>query len=255
MAPDKHPGEPRPPPRHHTHHSAEAGRKRHAPAGRHQAEGLKRLVEHVLKGEELAREQEAYELLFRRHRGRRHHHQHRQGPSPPPSPPCLRCALSGMRCSAAQAGGEEDVRCRRCERAGAQFCIRQAGPAAEVLDPEVLGEALGGGHGRAREAEPMLYCLDPVLRDDRGRLLDVAAGVLDGGDGVRFVHGTRVNRVQAKNFALPMWHQNDEPENRSDPGYVMRMPEAYFEEVEVRRKDKLLNMKMKGIEQEGFEAE
>ncbi|KAK7726527.1 hypothetical protein SLS53_009510 [Cytospora paraplurivora] len=154
MAPDKHPEETRPS-RHHMNHDAEGGKK-HTPADWHQVRDLTRLVEHIIEDEELAREQEEYELLFNREgrRGRHHHHHHRVGPFPP----CLRCALAGMHCSATQAGSEDDVRCRRCERNGERFCIRQAERVVGTLDPEALRGMLrkgaAGAGGRAGRSSP-----------------------------------------------------------------------------------------------------
>jgi hypothetical protein len=183
------------------------------------------------------------------------------------------------------------VRCRRCERNGDEFCVRQRQDltGGQVLDPAWLREvsrkggkskstsknnssssssptvreapgenevegggqarrlvdpfgAAGGGSGaEVWEVERMVYCLDPVLRGDRRRLLDVAADMLHR-DGARFVHGIELGPVHARRFALPMWHENDKPENRRDPGYLVRTPAAYFREVEARRDERRVEM-------------
>lgn len=244
---------------------------------------------HYRAAQQRALEEERYRALFRRPRGRRrqrHQHQHQQqkqkqeqeqkqeqqqgrageGRSSPP--PCLRCALAGMPCSAALARRRDEVRCRRCERAGEEFCVRQAEDvtAGAVSDPAWLRGAAAaaaaagevewgedrlvvdpfrvGRDGReVWERECLVYCLDPVLGGDRRRLLDLAADMLHHG-GAKYVHGTEVSPIHARRFALPMWHENGGPGNKRDPGHAVRMPVDYFKEVKARREEKRVELEM-----------
>lgn len=197
------------------------------------------------------------------------------------------------------------MRCRRCERNGDEFCVRQrqdltggqvlgpawlreagrkggkskskskstskngsssptvreapgenevegGGQARRLVDP--FGAAGGGSGAEVWEVERMVYCLDPVLRGDRRRLLDVAADMLHR-DGARFVHGIEVSPVHARGFALPMWHENDKPENKRDPGYLVRTPAAYFREVEAKREERRVQMEMRMGRKKAEEAQ
>ncbi|KUI62641.1 hypothetical protein VP1G_11412 [Cytospora mali] len=114
------------------------------------------------------------------------------------------------------------------------------GEQRRVVDPFGVGR----GGKEVWEAECMVYCLDPVLRDDKRRLLDIAGDMLHYDD-AKFVHGTRVSAIHARNFALPMWHENDKPGNKADPECHMRMPVAYFREVKARREERRMEIEMR----------
>ncbi|ROV98405.1 hypothetical protein VMCG_07097 [Cytospora schulzeri] len=177
---------------------------------------------------------------------------------PPPPPPCLQCAVKGMHCSATQARHQDDeVRCQRCERNGEEFCVRQRGAGFLLLSAANRNRNRGGNRvpdpAWLREVKVKRgLALDLALRGDddddddpgdRRRLLGIAADLLHHG-GATFVHGTEVSPVHARNFALPMWHENDKPENERSPVYDMRMPAAYFKEVKARREEKRVELEM-----------
>lgn len=129
------------------------------------------------------------------------------------------------------------VRCRRCERAGADFCIRQREDLTTLIsasNPFHIG--IDGSEEALDVEESMLYCLDPALAGDKHRLLSLAADMLHHHhQGANHVHDTKVSAACARGFALPMWHGNDAPGNKEDPEYRARTPAAYFGEVAARR--------------------
>ncbi|KAK2604561.1 hypothetical protein N8I77_007479 [Diaporthe amygdali] len=162
---------------------------------------------------------ETHRPLFRRRKLNR----------PGSPPPCLRCAIKGMRCALLGS----DALCQRCGRNGEEFCIQQK---EDLTKPEEVEEE-GRDHtvvsSRFRRSglvvfECMVYSLDPVLVQDKRRLLAIAADMLQDGAGATYVHGTRVSLTQAKNFALPSWHRNDRPENRGNKHYSIATYRTYL---------------------------
>lgn len=170
---------------------------------------------------------ETHKPLFRRRKASHLTH---------PPPPCLSCSIKGMCCIV-----YADVRCQRCERNGEEVCVRQK---EDLTKPEEAEKSDGGGEGSvthrtrrggrgAPSLDCMVYSLDPAFLRDKRRLLGIAADMLDGT--TTYVHGTPVRLAHTRNFALPLWHQNDRYENQRDRNYRMSTNGDFLGEFAVRR--------------------
>ncbi|KAL1862473.1 hypothetical protein Daus18300_008570 [Diaporthe australafricana] len=179
---------------------------------------------------------ETHKPLFRRRKASHLTH---------PPPPCLSCSLKKMPCIV-YAG----MRCQRCERNGEEVCVRQKEDLTKPEEAEKAEESGGDGEGtvthrtrragrRAPPLECMVFSLDPAFQRDKRRLLGIAAEMLAGP--TAYVLGTPVRLAQTKNFALPVWHQNDKGESTARRAVIAQ-------EIRVLREKEELNQQRKAEE-------